>query len=141
MKNTIKDQAPRTHLYFPLFIVVLTFFYFENAAAQSYVPEENNVAVNVKPTVVIKAYAFPFSVWSLFGFLFRHANDVDVKYLVLIEPDICLSKFRIHAGLKYKAQKYGGLESEGLAGHTLGHYLSVRAMEYAVSKNPEFLKR
>src|SRR5688572_1182980 len=114
MKNTINDQKPRTHLYFSLFLAVLTFFYFENAAAQSYVPEENNVAVKVKPTVDIKAYAFPLSAVSLLSSPFKQAHDVDVKYLLLIEPDRLLSQFRTHAGLKAKAQKYGGWESEGL---------------------------
>jgi DUF1680 family protein len=140
MKNTIKDRAPRTHLYFPVFLVVLMFF-FENTNAQSYVPEENNVAVKVNPAVDIKAYAFPLSAVTLLSSPFKQAHDVDVKYLLLIEPDRLLSQFRTHAGLKAKAQKYGGWESEGLAGHTLGHYLSACAMEYSVSKNPEFLKR
>jgi DUF1680 family protein len=59
----------------------------------------------------------------------------------VIEPDRLLSQFRSHSGLEPKAPKYGGWESDGLAGHTLGHYLSACAMEYAVSKNEEFLKR
>jgi uncharacterized protein len=141
MKNTIKDPVPRIHLYFSLFVVALTFFNFENGAAQSYVPQENNGAVKVKPAVDIKAYAFPLSAVSLLSSPFNQAHDVDVKYLLLIEPDRLLSQFRTHAGLKAKAPKYGGWESEGLAGHTLGHYLSACAMEYSVSKNPEFLKR
>ena len=113
----------------------------EKIIAQSYVPEENNSLVKIKPKVNIQAYSFALGDVSLLPSPFANARDVDIKYLLMLEPDRLLSQFRTHAGLKPKAQKYGGWESEGLAGHTLGHYLSACAMEYAVSKNPEFLKR
>jgi DUF1680 family protein len=113
----------------------------EKIVAQSYVPEENNPLVKVKPKVNIQAFSFPLGDVSVLPSPFATARDVDVKYLLLLEPDRLLSQFRTHSGLKPKAQKYGGWESEGLAGHTLGHYLSACAMEYSVSKNAEFLKR
>ncbi len=124
-----------------MFFLLQTIFSYQEIFAQSYVPEENNSAVKVKPVVNIKAFAFPLGDVNLLPGPFARAHDVDVKYLLLIEPDRLLSQFRTHSGLKPKAQKYGGWENEGLAGHTLGHYLSACAMEYAVSKNPEFLKR
>lgn len=109
--------------------------------AQSYVPEENNTLVKVKPVVAVKAYAFPLNDVTILPGPFKDAHDADVQYLLKLEPDRLLSQFRSHSGLKPKALKYGGWESEGLAGHTLGHYLSACAMEYSVSRNPEFLKR
>ncbi|WP_276371385.1 beta-L-arabinofuranosidase domain-containing protein [Chryseolinea sp. H1M3-3] len=133
-------QTLRSGLYLMCFFGQ-TIFNCPEGFAQSYVPEENNPAVKVKPVVKVKAFAFPLSDVTLLPSPFARAHDVDVKYLLLIEPDRLLSQFRTHSGLKPKAQKYGGWESEGLAGHTLGHYLSACAMEYAVSKNPEFLKR
>jgi DUF1680 family protein len=37
--------------------------------------------------------------------------------------------------------QYGGWESEGLAGHTLGHYLSALSIHYSNTHDPIFLKR
>ncbi len=116
-------------------------FSMQLAQGQSYIPEENNPLVKVKPKVAIAAYPFLFNEVSLLPSEFTVARDADIKYLLKIEPDRLLSQFRSHAGLKPKADKYGGWESEGLAGHTLGHYLSACAIEYAVSGNEEFLKR
>jgi len=111
------------------------------AHGQSYVPDENNPRVKVKPKVAVAAYPFTLAEVSLLPSEFTVAMQADVKYLLMIEPDRLLSQFRSHSGLKPKADKYGGWESEGLAGHTLGHYLSACALEYAASGNPEFLKR
>src|SRR5882672_8882436 len=111
------------------------------ANGQSYLPDENNPRVKVKPQVTMAAYPFSLAEVSLLPSEFTVARDADIKYLLMIEPDRLLSQFRTHAGLKPKAERYGGWESEGLAGHTLGHYLSACALEYAVSGNQEFLKR
>jgi len=59
---------------------------------------------------------------------FKKAMEADARYLLSIEPDGLLADFREHAGLKAKAKRYGGWESSGLAGHTLGHYLSACSM-------------
>ena len=48
-------------------------------------------------------------------------------YLLGLDPDRLLSGFRSEAGLKPKAAKYGGWESAGVAGCSLGHYLSACA--------------
>jgi uncharacterized protein len=124
-----------------LAISLTTFLYTTTAMAQSYAPEEVNAAVKIKPVVDIKAYAFHLSDVALLESPFMTARNADVKYLLAIEPDRLLSQFRSNAGLTPKAPKYGGWESDGLAGHTLGHYLSACAMEYAVSKNEVFKKR
>jgi DUF1680 family protein len=117
------------------------FLTYGESSAQSYVPEENPSPFKVKPVVEVKAYSFNLEDVTLLESQFSKAREVDVKYLLTIEPDRLLSQFRSHSGLEPKAPKYGGWESDGLAGHTLGHYLSACAMEYAVSKNEEFLKR
>jgi uncharacterized protein len=72
---------------------------------------------------------------------FRQAMELDAKYLLRLEPDRLLSGFRAEAGLKPKADKYGGWESQGIAGHTLGHYLSACSRMYQDTGNPEFLDR
>ena len=107
---------------------------------QSYVPEWD-VSMNVKPVVPIKAYPFSVKDVRLLGGPFRTAMEADARYLLVIEPDRLLSEFRAHSGLKPKAEKYGGWESSGLAGHTLGHYLSACSMEYAATQDTRFRDR
>lgn len=72
---------------------------------------------------------------------FRHAMEMDSSYLLSLEPDRLLSWFRKEAGLKPKAPVYGGWESEGLAGHSLGHYLSACSRMYLVTGDRHFLER
>ncbi|MVM33452.1 glycoside hydrolase family 127 protein [Spirosoma sp. HMF4905] len=109
--------------------------------SQSYAPEQDNPTVKVKPVVSIKAYAFPLGAVKLLDSPFKRAMEADTRYLLELKPDRLLSEFRVHSGLKAKAEKYGGWESSGLAGHTLGHYLSACALQYTTSNDPEYLKR
>ena len=109
--------------------------------AQSYVPEWNDGRMKIKPQTAIKAYTFDLKNVTLLESPFKQAMQADVNYLLSIEPDRLLSAFRTHSGLKAKGKMYEGWESSGLAGHTLGHYLSAISMHYASSGDPEFLKR
>jgi DUF1680 family protein len=113
----------------------------KTAQAQSYVPEWNDGRIKVKPQTAIKAYTFDLKDVTLLESPFKQAMQADVNYLLTIEPDRLLSAFRTHSGLKAKGKMYEGWESSGLAGHTLGHYLSAISMHYASSGDPEFLKR
>ena len=72
---------------------------------------------------------------------FKHATDLHREYLLRIEPDRLLAWFRKEAGLEPKAQVYGGWESEKLAGHSLGHYLSACALMYRSTGDPRFKAR
>ncbi len=100
--------------------------------AQSYLPEKNNPKTKVKPITDVQAYAFNLKdVRLLEGSPFKNAMDKDAAYLLTIEPDRLLHRFFVNSGLKPKAEVYGGWESDGLSGHTLGHYLSACAMMYA----------
>ncbi|SKC86019.1 glycoside hydrolase family 127 protein [Ohtaekwangia koreensis] len=122
-------------------ITLLLIVFAQLAIAQSYVPELSNDRVKIKPVVDIKAYTFHLNDVVLLESPFKKAMEADLKYLLVIEPDRLLSQFRTHSGLKPKGAKYAGWEDSGLAGHTLGHYLSACAMQYAVSRDPEYLKR
>ena len=114
---------------------------FSCADAQSYVPEHGGGGVKVKPMVAIKAYPFSIKDVRLLDGPFKQAMEADGKYLILIEPDRLLSDFRVHAGLTAKGAKYGGWESSGLAGHTLGHYLSACSMLYAATGDQRYLDK
>lgn len=87
--------------------------------------------------------ATPFSLSDvrLTGGPFEQAHEACVKYLLTVDPHRLLHNFRENAGLKPKAAKYGGWEDTGLAGHSLGHYLSACAQEYASSKDPKFKEK
>lgn len=111
-------------------------------AGQSYVPEKNNAHVKIKPVADIQAYAFNLADVRLTGnSVFKKAMQNDSAYLLSIEPDRLLHSFHKNAGLPVKAPLYGGWESDGIAGHTLGHYLSACAMFYAATGNEAFKKR
>ena len=67
---------------------------------------------------------FPRSDVRLLPGLFKDGQDIAVKYLLSFEPDRFLANFRKTAGLTPKAPHYGGWESQGVCGHSAGHYLS-----------------
>ncbi len=106
--------------------------YFPPVPGQSLVPELGNRNIRVNPIVPIKSYAFNLKEVSLLpGSPFYHARRMDSIYLSLLSPDRLLHRFHKNAGLAPKDSIYGGWESGGLSGHTLGHYLSAAAMMYA----------
>ncbi|HYO23676.1 MAG TPA: beta-L-arabinofuranosidase domain-containing protein, partial [Lacipirellulaceae bacterium] len=72
---------------------------------------------------------------------FEHALQLDQRTLLAYEPDRLLAWYRKNAGLTPKAEVYGGWESQGIAGHCLGHYLSACARIYAATGNEEFRRR
>ena len=72
---------------------------------------------------------------------FKHATELNVQSLLNYQPDRLLSKFRSEAGLKPKAEPYGGWEAMTIAGHSLGHYLSACALMYQTTGDSIFLNR
>lgn len=73
--------------------------------------------------------------------IFKNAQDVDLKYILALNPDKLLAPYLIDAGLPLKAERYGNWESSGLDGHIGGHYLSALAMMYASTGNAELKQR
>ncbi|WP_370550219.1 beta-L-arabinofuranosidase domain-containing protein [Hymenobacter sp. BT559] len=109
--------------------------------AQTYLPTPRDARMKVQPQVPVRAYAFPLAQVQLLDGPFKVAEQADAKYLLKIEPDRLLADFREHSGLQAKGKRYGGWESTGLAGHTLGHYLSACALAYASTGQAEFKQR
>lgn len=72
---------------------------------------------------------------------FKNAQDVDLRYILSLNPDKLLAPYLIDAGLPLKAPRYGNWESSGLDGHIGGHYLSALAMMYASTGHAELKKR
>lgn len=84
---------------------------------------------------------FDLSAVRLLDGPFKHAQEMDRKYLLMLEPDRLLAGFRREAGLTPKGQSYGGWEANSIAGHTAGHYLSAVSQMYAATGDPEFKRR
>ena len=108
-------------------IVLLSFF---NCTRM---PDKN---VQRKPVT-----SFSLSDVTLLDGPFKHARKLNIESLLKHEPDRFISKFRTEAGLKPKAEHYGGWESESIAGHSLGHYLSACALMYQSTRDKRFLDR
>ena len=84
----------------------------------------------VKAAVPFQAEPFDQADVRLRESPFKSAMETDREYLLRLEPDRFLAWFRKEAGLKPKAEVYGGWEARGVAGHCLGHYLSACSEMY-----------
>ena len=72
---------------------------------------------------------------------FKHAQDVNIQYLLRLEPDRFLAPFQREAGMATNANSYPNWEADGLDGHIGGHYLTALALAYAATGNTEMLSR
>jgi len=84
------------------------------------------------------ATPFPLADIRVTGGRFAHATDLTAKYLLDLDPERLLAGFRANAGLAPKGEIYGGWETGGLSGHSLGHYLTACAQEYARTGDKRF---
>ncbi|WHY01272.1 glycoside hydrolase family 127 protein [Neobacillus sp. DY30] len=84
---------------------------------------------------------FDLSSVRITGGPLKHAMELNKEYLLKLEPDRLLARFREYAGLQPKAANYEGWESQGISGHTLGHYLSATAMMAAATDDERFHQR
>ncbi|MDR0326972.1 MAG: glycoside hydrolase family 127 protein, partial [Planctomycetaceae bacterium] len=101
----------------------------------------SGIAAENTESARIKIKPFDLSQVRLLDSPFKAAQDKDAKYLLFVNADALLSKFRTNAGLEPKAQSYRGWEDASIAGHSLGHYLSAVSMMYAATGDPRFKER
>ena len=113
----------------------------QSSFSQSYIPERNDNRFQVKPKIPINVYAFNLKNVQLLDGAFKKAMQLDSAYVIKLSPDRLLHRFHKHAGLPVKDSVYGGWESEGLSGHTLGHYLSAASILFISTGNSEFKKK
>jgi DUF1680 family protein len=102
---------------------------------------EKGRPVRAADKVPLKAYAFPLTEVRLLPSPFKTAMDLDVAYIMSLEPDRLLSRFRKFAGLEPKAPEYAGWESQTISGHTLGHYLTAAAKLYEATSDEKVRDR
>jgi uncharacterized protein len=96
---------------------------------------EQGRPLKIQNKVPQKAYAFTLRDVRLLDSPFKKAMDLDVKYLMSLDMDRLLSRFRQFAGIKAKAPEYAGWESQTISGHTLGHYLTALAKLYEATSD------
>ncbi len=97
----------------------------------------------VAPAVSLRARPLPLSSVRVLGGPLGHAQDLDAAYLLSLEPDRMLAYFRERAGLKPRADPYGGWDGGGrnLTGHIAGHHLSAVSLMYAARGDARFKDR
>ena len=72
---------------------------------------------------------------------FKHAEDMDIRYLLALDPDRLLAPYLKGSGLTPKAENYTNWENTGLDGHIGGHYLSALSLMWAATGNEEIGRR
>src|SRR5258708_5013338 len=89
----------------------------------------------VKSVIPIKARPFSLFEVGLLAGPFKHAQELDRKYLLSLDPERLLHNYRVNAGLPSTAKPLGGWEAPDceLRGHFVGHYLSACAKMYAAT--------
>ena len=105
--------------------------------------EVKNPGMQAHEEKVLKARPLDLSSVRLLGGPLKHAQDLDGKYLLELEPDRMLAYYRELAGLEPKAKPYGGWDGGGrnLTGHIAGHYLSAVSLMWAATGDERFKKR
>jgi DUF1680 family protein len=119
-------------------VLLLSLMHTGKVKGQSYLAFKKDPNVKKSPINNIKAYPFPLKDVQVLNGPFLHAMKLDSGYILSLVPNRLLYRFYKNAGLPVKDSIYGGWESDGLSGHTLGHYLSAASMMYATNKNKDF---
>jgi DUF1680 family protein len=88
-------------------------------------PSAGFAAVVLAAGLPRSARPLPLSAVRLRPSDYATAVEVNRTYLLRLSADRLLHNFLAYAGLKPKGDVYGGWESDTIAGHTLGHYMSA----------------
>jgi DUF1680 family protein len=72
---------------------------------------------------------------------FQHAQETNLRYVLAHDPDRFLAPYRKEAGLEPRAPFYPNWESQGMAGHVGGHYLTALAQLVAATGDAEAKRR
>jgi uncharacterized protein len=98
-------------------------------------------AAPVAPKIPLAAEPFASSAVRLLDGPFKASQDVHAKYLLSLDTDRLLARFRQEAGLDPKAENYPGWETKELPGVGASFYLSGCSRLYAATGDKRFLDR
>ena len=88
-----------------------------------------------------KMSLFPLSEVRLLDSPFKHAQELDLAYIMALDPDRLAAPFLREAGLPVKEKGYGNWEGSGLGGHMGGHYMTALSLAYASTGDEQYRKR
>ncbi len=127
------DRAMKTSNIFPAFLLASFTWMTAAPMMRGDSLQTSDPAFKVHEKVPLQAQAFDLRDVRLRQGPFKHAQDLDEKYLLSLDVDRLLHTFRLNAGLPSSAQPLGGWEEPKceLRGHFVGHYLSACALMYA----------
>ncbi|WP_267395969.1 MULTISPECIES: glycoside hydrolase family 127 protein [unclassified Sphingomonas] len=94
-------------------------------AAVTLVPAQGIARARGAGLLPASAKPLPLTAVRLRPSAYATAVEVNRAYLLRLSADRLLHNFMVYAGLPAKAPLYGGWESDTIAGHTLGHYLTA----------------
>lgn len=122
--------------------IVLVLMLFASVFAGCQSEQRPSSKFTVEPSEeIVQARQFDLQDVRLLDSPFKDAMERDGDYLLSLNPDRLLAPYLKQGGMEPEASNYGGWESTGLDGHSLGHYLSALSMMSAASDNPEFGQR
>ena len=104
---------------------------------------QNENPAELESSKTVKLNPIPLNHVRLTGGPLKASQEADAKYLLALEPDRMLAFLRQRAGLKPKAEAYGGWDGPGrnLTGHIAGHYLSAVSLMWAATGDARFKER
>ncbi len=89
----------------------------------------------------LKVESYPVAQVRLTESPFKHAERMDISYLLGLDTDRLLAPYLKEAGLPPKAPNYTNWENTGLDGHIGGHYLSALSYMYAATGDERIRER
>lgn len=84
---------------------------------------------------------FPLSSVRLLDGPFLKAQNLNMQYILQMDPDRLLVPYRRESGLPVQIESYPNWENTGLDGHIGGHYLSALSLMYASTHDSRIKKR
>jgi DUF1680 family protein len=105
------------------------------------VPQAKRSGVRLQPAAPLACREFDLADVMLLPGPFRDNMTRDLEYLASFDCDRLLAPFEQVAGLPTRAPSLGGWESQGLASHYCGHYLSAAAMMHAHTRDPRLERK
>ena len=73
--------------------------------------------------------------------VFLDSQKIGEEVLLKLSVDRLVAPVYEAMGKKPKDSRYGGWETKGISGHTLGHYMTALALAFETTENLEFKKR
>lgn len=78
---------------------------------------------------------------TLLDGIFKESQNKGKEYLIYLDVDRLTAPCYEAAGQSPKKPRYGGWESTGIAGHSIGHWLSAASTMFSVTKDEVLLEK